>query len=199
MPRPPVSATPSICSHTSPSNLTYVMLDGMSYVNILILRHLTRSPAHGYELRKHVEASTGFVLHNNSLYPALRRLEEAGAVVKTAQTQQGRPPRHVYEVTDVGRELLHEMLTELPPENAGDEAEFLSRVAQFALLEPRERLGVLDARNAAVLARLTHLHSLQEAARDEEWGSLVTKELIRRCEAEQSWLQHLRTLAEADT
>lgn len=179
--------------------MTYVILDGVSYVDVLILRHLTRSPAHGYQLRKHVEASTGFVLHNNSLYPALRRLEEAGATVKSAQMQQGRPPRHVYEITDVGRELLHEMLVELPPEIAGDEAEFLCRLAQFAMLDPSERLSVLDARDTALLARLAHLRSLDEAARDEQWGSLVTQELIHRCEAERSWLQKLRTLAKADT
>ena len=47
----------------------------MSYVEILILRHLTRRPAHGYELRKRVEQTVGVLLHNNSLYPALKRLE----------------------------------------------------------------------------------------------------------------------------
>src|SRR5205807_9709984 len=92
-----------------PSSLTYVKLDGMSYVDILILRHLYRRPVHGYELRKQVEATTGFVLHNNSLYPALRRFEEAGAVVKTLRPQEGRPPRHVYELTDVARELLQDL------------------------------------------------------------------------------------------
>jgi DNA-binding PadR family transcriptional regulator len=37
-----------------------------------------------------VEETTGFVLHNNSLYPALRRFEEAGAVTRTAEPQEGR-------------------------------------------------------------------------------------------------------------
>ena len=44
----------------------------MSYVEILILRRLRSGPAHGYELRKRVEQTTGVVLHNNSLYPALK-------------------------------------------------------------------------------------------------------------------------------
>ena len=52
----------------------------MSYIEILILRRLRAGPAHGYELRKRVEQTTGVVLHNNSLYPALRRFEEAGAL-----------------------------------------------------------------------------------------------------------------------
>ena len=87
----------------------------MSYVEILILRRLRSGPAHGYELRKRVEQTTGVVLHNNSLYPALKRFEEAGAVTKTAEPQQGRPPRLVYTLTEVGHELLHDMLAELPP------------------------------------------------------------------------------------
>jgi DNA-binding PadR family transcriptional regulator len=178
-----------------PSSLTYVRLDDMSYVDILILRHLRKTPAHGYELRKRVEATTGFVLHNNSLYPALRRFEEAGAVIKTAHLQQGRPPRHVYEITGVGLELLHDMLAELPAEAAGDETEFLSRLGQFSLLTPAERLAVLDVRAAAVLARLQHLKGLSEHPHADRWGGRVADELVRRCESERAWLTELRTLA----
>jgi DNA-binding PadR family transcriptional regulator len=47
----------------------------------------------------------GFVLHNNSLYPALRRFEEAGAVTKTAEPQEGRPSRLVYTHYRAMREL----------------------------------------------------------------------------------------------
>ena len=83
----------------------------MSYIEILILRRLRSGPAHGYELRKRVEETTGFVLHNNSLYPALRRFEEAGAVTKAAEPQDGRPARLVYTLTAVGQELLHDMRT----------------------------------------------------------------------------------------
>jgi DNA-binding PadR family transcriptional regulator len=177
------------------SSVTYVILDDMSYVDVLILRFLMRAPAHGYELRKHVEANTGFVLHNNSLYPALRRFDEAGAVIKRAEPQEGRPPRHVYQITDTGLELLHDMLAELPADLAGDESEFLCRLSLFALLEPPERIAVLDARDAAVRRRWEHLQKLNERAQAERWGGLVTDELIRRCEAERAWLAELRALA----
>jgi DNA-binding PadR family transcriptional regulator len=166
----------------------------MSYIDVLILRHLSRTPAHGYELRKRVEATTGVVLHNNSLYPALRRFEEAGAVTKTAQPQQGRPPRHVYEMTDVGRDLLHDMLADLPADQAGDDNEFLTRLGQFALLAPAERAAVLDARSAALDERLARLQELRGRSR-EPWGQAVTSELMRRGEAELAWLARLRTAA----
>lgn len=89
--------------------MTYV------WIEVLLLAKLARQPMHGYELRKQVEESSGRALSNNSLYPALRRFAEAGAVTRAAEPQEGKPPRHIYTITDVGRELLHDMLADLPP------------------------------------------------------------------------------------
>jgi DNA-binding PadR family transcriptional regulator len=167
----------------------------MSYVDVLILSHLAAEPSHGYELRRRVEAATGFGLHNNSLYPALRRFEQAGAVTKTAQPQDGgRPPRHVYTITEVGRELLHDLLAELPPDQAGDEAEFLARVGQFELITPAERCAVLDARLTALAARAAHLAGLADASRGHPWGAVVVAQLARRAAADQAWAARLRAL-----
>ncbi len=163
----------------------------MSYVEILILRNLSRRPAHGYELRKRVEAVTGVVLNNNSLYPALRRFEEAGAVTRTLHTQEGRPQKLVYELTDVGREMLHDLLADLPPDQAEDDIEFLSRLGQFSFLSASERLAVLDARDAALARRLERLRGLLQRAESERWSTLVTTEIIARAERERDWLRGL--------
>ncbi|MDR3654183.1 MAG: PadR family transcriptional regulator [Mycobacterium sp.] len=164
----------------------------MSYVEIVILRHLFAGPVHGYELRKRIEMTVGLMLNNNTLYPALRRFEEAGAVTKTAEQQESRPPRHVYALTELGRELLHDMLAELPADEAGNDTEFLTRLGQFQLLTPAERSPVLTARDEAICAHLERLRMLRERAGGERWGQLVTEELIRRNEAERAWLATLR-------
>ncbi len=165
----------------------------MSYVEILILRRLRSGPAHGYELRKRVEQTTGFVLHNNSLYPALKRFEEAGAVTKAAEPQPGRPPRLVYTLTEVGHELLHDMLADLPPDQAADPDEFLARLGQFSLLNSADRAGVLAARTRAVRHQLAHYETMRDLAiaHGERWGALATGELIRRHEQELAWLAGL--------
>ncbi len=165
----------------------------MSYIEILILRRLRGGPAHGYELRKRVEETTGVRLHNNSLYPALKRFEEAGAVSKTVEPQESRPPRLVYALTDAGGELLHDMLADLAPEQAGDDYEFVTRLGQFSLLTAEERAGVLAARTQAVRQRLAHLGRMRDQAGDhgERWGAIVTAELIRRDERELAWLAGL--------
>jgi len=172
----------------------------MSYIEILILRRLRSGPAHGYELRKRVEQTTGFVLHNNSLYPALRRFQEAGAVTKTTEPHQGRPPRLVYTLTEVGRELLHDMLADLPADQAADPSEFLARLGQFSLLSPAERSGVLASRTRAVHDQLTHYQAMRDlaVAHGERWGALATAELVRRHEQELTWLAELGELAAAD-
>jgi DNA-binding PadR family transcriptional regulator len=169
----------------------------MSYIEILILRRLRAGPAHGYELRKRVEQTTGVVLHNNSLYPALRRFEEAGAVTKTAEPQPGRPPRLVYTLTAVGHELLHDMLADLPPDQAADPAEFVARLGQFSLLSYSERAVVLAARTRAVRDQLDHFETMADlaAATGEYWGAITTRELIRRHQQELAWLAELSDLA----
>ncbi len=166
----------------------------VSYIEILILRYLRR-PAHGYELRKRVEHTTGIRLNNNSLYPALRRFEEAGAVTRTEEPQEGRPPRSVYALTPLGREMLHDMLADLPPEQAGDDGEFMARLGQFSLLRPAERRAVLDARDRALRARLARLAEMHALAAGDRWAAAVTGELMRRDERELAWLAELRTMA----
>jgi len=168
-------------------------------MDIVILSHLQREPVHGYELKRRVSATTAFALHNNTLYPALRRFEEAGAVTKSAEQQEGKPPRHVYELTDVGRELLHDMLADLPAEQAGDEPEFLTRLGQFEQLTPAERRRVLAARAGALRAQAEHMRALaqQTAAspRNHRWGGLVVAELTARIERELAWIAELDAAA----
>jgi DNA-binding PadR family transcriptional regulator len=161
------------------------------YLDILILSHLRTAPAHGYELKRKVAATVAVALNNNTLYPALRRFEEAGAVRKTAVQQDGRPPRHVYELTDVGRELLHDLVAELPPELAGSDEEFLTRLGMFDELTPAERRGVLSSRDQALAGRARHLREQQERAHDREWGGLVTTELLDRVRRERDWIAGL--------
>jgi DNA-binding PadR family transcriptional regulator len=169
----------------------------VSYIEILILRHLTRRPAHGYELRKRVEHATGVRLNNNSLYPALRRFEEAGAVTRTEEPQEGRPPRFVYALTPLGRELLHDMLADLPPEQAADDTEFMARLGQFGLLDPAERRAILDARDQALQTRLAHFAEMHALAASDRWAQAVAAELIRRDKRERAWIAELRTPAAA--
>jgi len=79
----------------------------LSYTMALILQVLDNGYRYGFE----VMTVTG--LASGTVYPALRRLEDAGLVIskwesqKIAQVEQ-RPARKYYEVTKAGREELAE-------------------------------------------------------------------------------------------
>jgi DNA-binding PadR family transcriptional regulator len=165
------------------------------WIDVVLLATMAAQPSHGYELRKRIEDSTGYALSNNSLYPALRRFAEAGAATKTAEPQDGRPPKHVYTITDVGRELLHDLLADLPDEQADDDAEFLVRLSQFQLLTAGERGHLLDARERALARRLSRYQTLIDGLGSEEWSRVALDEVIRRIRAEQDWLTTLRVRA----
>lgn len=168
------------------------------WIEILILAKLARGPLHGYELRKEVEASTGHTLSNNSLYPTLRRFVDAGAVLRSPEEQAGKPPRHVYTITDVGRELLHDMLADLPDELALNDSEFFGRLANFGWLQPGERLRVLDVRESALTRERDRLATLA-AAQPEPWSRLVLDEVGQRISAELGWLAGVRARIQAES
>ena len=167
------------------------------WIEVLLLSRLARGPLHGYDLRKEIEASTGHTLSNNSLYPTLRRFVDAGAVTRSAEEQAAKPPRHVYTITDVGRELLHDMLVDFPAELALSEPEFLTRVGNFGWLAGVEQRRVLDARDDVVAAKLDHLEALA-AAQSDAWSRTVLDEVCRRYTAERAWLAGLRARTPID-
>src|SRR6266849_6276408 len=111
------------------------------YSEILILAMLRQGPRHGYEIKKEIDRALGGMvsLNNKTLYLALKRFEERGAVTRQVVPHEGKPNRHLYHLTERGVELLHTLLCDFPPEQAANEAEFFTRVAFFEFLEPQER------------------------------------------------------------
>src|SRR6266699_689706 len=107
------------------------------YSEIVILAMLHQGPRHGYEIKKDVERALGGMvpLNNKTLYLTLKRFEEMGAVTRQVIPQEGKPNRHLYQLTDRGIELLHAQLRDFEPEQAGADAEFFTRVSFFDLLE----------------------------------------------------------------
>ncbi len=99
---------------------------------------------------------------NSQLYPALRRFEGMGAVTREVVPQERRPDRHLYRLTAVGEDVLHDLVADFPAERAKRDGEFYVRVAQFARLTGPERLAVLRNRHAVLLRRMRTV---------ERWGA----------------------------
>ncbi len=175
--------------------MIYAEGGGRVYVDILILAHLSKGAAHGYEIKKRVEQTTGggMAINNNLLYPALKRFEEMGAVAREVKRTLGRPDRHVYRLTDRGDEVLHGLLREFPADLARDEAEFITRVAFFDLLDPPARLEILCVRETALRRRLGHFAEVLPVERRAEHpgGARVVAFLTGQIEHELDWIAAL--------
>ena len=107
-------------------------------------------------------------LNNKTLYLALKRFEEMGAVTRQVIVQEGKPNRHLYQLTERGVELLQASLRDFGPEQAGGDAEFFTRVSFFDLLEVPEQEAILRSRLAYLQKGLEYLHSLQQMADEGE-------------------------------
>jgi DNA-binding PadR family transcriptional regulator len=172
------------------------------YVDILILAYLSVRPQHGYEIKKNVEQVLGreISLNNGMLYPALRRFEEMGAVERTVERQQGKPDRHIYHLTPLGHTIMHDLLTEFPPELARNDAEFLVRVSFFDVLEPQERLDILAARSDILRDSLTHHERIRASVDAEQvtipdFGRRVMAFEEQQTRDELAWIEELRHVA----
>lgn len=168
------------------------------YVDIVILANLASRPQHGYEIKKNVGMVLGaeHTLNNGVLYPTLRRFEEMGAVEREVERQAGKPDRHIYHLTQLGREILHDLICEFPPEVARDQVEFIVRVSFFELVEPSERREILAARAAALGRSLeTHERIVRLVAEERmpmpRYARQVLSFLADQVRLEREWIERL--------
>ncbi len=75
-------------------------------LDMLILRTLLFGPAHGHQIAKHIQRTTGDVLQveHGSLYPALHRMERRGWIVSKWEMAKDRKREFkYYRLTPEGR------------------------------------------------------------------------------------------------
>ena len=161
------------------------------YIDILILAELSSHPYHGYELKRQVEWILGEALNSNHLYPALRRFEEMGAISHDVERQSGRPDRHVYHLTEQGKDVLHTLLRDFSADLARNDSEFQTRVAFFHLLDPAARLTILMTRRDVLEQRLQHRQQALAQAHDHPHVTYAQSLLdlqIRHIQQELDWI-----------
>lgn len=131
-------------------------------VRTICLAILYEGDATGYEIRKlSVEGEFSYFLDASfgSIYPALAKLEQEGLVVSHVETQDGRPAKKVYAITEAGRsEFLNAL--QAPLKDDDYRSEFLM-FARFASELPRQLVTQrLDEKMAELDAQLTEMTDL---------------------------------------
>lgn len=155
---------------------------------------------HGYELRRRLSDILGPIgrLSFGSLYPALNRLEEMGAVtvLKVTESRTGlttQRGRKVYGITKKGQQLFDELLG-THGSNEDDKA-FALRLA-FAQYLPKEaRLRLLLRRREQLSVRLNEAREALAARRDrlDGYSSSLMEHSIEVTENDISWLERMIT------
>jgi DNA-binding PadR family transcriptional regulator len=154
-------------------------------LDLAILGLLLEQELHGYEIRRRLRDELGLFANISfgSLYPALSRLETAGAVTVTessgatavapilstgslsgeraglrarrAGAARGtKRSRKVYRITDQGRRLFEQLLDADEPAGTDDARSFGLRLAFARHLAPQARLALLERRRAQLSRRL---------------------------------------------
>src|ERR1700739_3526505 len=108
--------------------------------DLIMLGMLLAGPQHGYRLKQ----SAGMVfgqgeLHNNLVYPLLRRFMANRWVTKKVVPGARGQNRQQYAITPLGRQALLDRIREFSPQEAKAEDAFRLRVGLFGLLSPEDR------------------------------------------------------------
>jgi DNA-binding PadR family transcriptional regulator len=171
-----------------------------------ILGVLMNEPAHGYSIRKHLEEafSKALGLNDGQLYPALAKLEGLGWIEKEVVEQRRSPTKHLYRVTQAGREAFLRWLAGEGAEEPRDRLGFfwrdgfLQRCSFFGQLAPDVAAELIRVRlgEAAHCAERLEEVSADLARRDgEPYRRMIVEYGVRLQRMREQWLQELLAMA----
>ena len=164
--------------------------------DLIVLAILLPGPKHGYQLKQDAGFVLGQeVLHNNIVYPMLRRFTADGWVTKKVVPGERGQKRHQYALTESGRKALTQRLSEYAETDAKSAPGFLTRVGLFQILAPEARLRILDGRAAHLEKTAKRLAAVHEHFSLSVFPREATRFQQKQIEAELNWIRHLRRIA----
>jgi DNA-binding PadR family transcriptional regulator len=184
-------------------------------LELAVLGLLTEQPLHGYELKKRLSETLGplWGISFGSLYPALRRLERAGAIEETEaeevgraqfvptgsldgdlaaarqrrRVRPGRRTRKAYRITERGRTTFAELLTD---DQTDDERTFALKLSFCRHLSSRDRLALLERRRNQLAQRLSRSRREPSRTIDRYTRSLL-EHRARSTQHDLEWIDEL--------
>ena len=163
--------------------------------DLLILASLLDGPQHGYALKKRIGTLTGHgPLHNNLVYPLLRRFVASSWVSRRKAPGQRGQTRELYSLTPKGKQALLTRLADFREKEAASADSLRIRVALFSFLAPAERARILDSRGRWLAGRVAVLDNIAARMKLEQWAGETVRFLRSQLLAEEKWLRNLRKL-----
>jgi DNA-binding PadR family transcriptional regulator len=161
--------------------------------DLIILATLLDGPKHGYQLKR----EAGFILgqgalHNNLVYPLLRRFAAKGWVSKKTMPGERGQTRQQYTITALGRRELVLRLSEFDESDASSLAAFITRVGMFEVVDESTRARILKEREKYLQRREHRLSTLGQNMELGRFAAEVVRYLIEQIHSELAWIERLR-------
>lgn len=186
-------------------------------LDLAILGLLEEGDLHGYEIRRQLREHLGLLANVSfgSIYPALARLEAAGAVeavdgdegpavpvpptgslsgelavfrARRHTRSPGRRSRKAYRITHQGRRLFAELLA---GGGADDARSFGLRLAFARHLAPQARVALLERRRAVLVQRLDEIRAPRADPALDVYACSVVEHTAQGVERDIGWLDRL--------
>jgi len=181
--------------------------------DLVLLTALLRRPAYGYALKKTAGLIFGnSALHNNLIYPSLKRFVQHGWVEQSTVPGNRGQQRKQYRITAAGKKYLLEQVGIFREQEASDEGAFLLRLALFDLLPQKKREAIISARKSFLTARTAELSQLQaprsttsytgvlgDAAQPESFGLAALDRVRCRVKDELRWIRQIERALKTKT
>lgn len=160
--------------------------------DLVLLAALLRAPAYGYALKKTAGLIFGgSAMHNNVVYPSLKKFMRNGWVEQRAMEGSRGQQRKQYRITAAGRKYLLAQLGTFENRDAGEEGAFLLRLAFFDALPKRRREAIIAARKSFLTSRAARLAVLREATPAGSFGAVALERVQTLVADELRWIHKL--------
>jgi DNA-binding PadR family transcriptional regulator len=162
--------------------------------DIIILSLLLEGPKHGYRLKQDAAMfSSEQQLHNNTIYPLLKRFLKSGWITqKQADGDRGQT-RLLYALTPSGKQTLVDKLSDFSDSDIANPHAFRIRVGLFDLLDTATRERILQVRDGHLAARLDRLRDIAKAHIIEGWPASSMQHVTKELRLERKWIVQLMT------
>ena len=162
--------------------------------DIIILSLLLEGPKHGYLLKQEAAMfSSEQQLHNNTIYPLLKRFLKSGWITqKQADGDRGQT-RLLYAITSSGKQVLTDKLSDFSDSDIANPHAFLLRVGLFDQLDTTTRQRILELRDAHLTARLGRIRQIAKAHTIEGWSASTMQHVTKELQLERKWIAQLMT------
>jgi DNA-binding PadR family transcriptional regulator len=164
--------------------------------DLIILATLLPGPKHGYSIKRQAGLILGQEkLHNNLVYPLLRRFMTKKWVTKKEVPGERGQTRQLYSITPLGRKELISQLSNFTEQDARASDQFRFRVGMFQVIEPEARMRILDTRERYLNSRIEKLSAIQDNFDLDRYSGEATSRLRGESRAELDWIAHLRRIS----